>query len=85
MEICQSSKGKVMLEKQRDSRRQRHISALTESTKFVDQYYDTFSEKKNSVRQGSTKYILRSDERIAEIVKGLTDEDLLANEIAYVN
>ena len=60
-EIVQSEKGKVMLEKQRDSRRQRHISALKESTKFVDQFYDNFSEKKNGVRNHSAKFIEKSD------------------------
>jgi hypothetical protein len=36
MEMVSSEKGKVMIEKQRDSRRQRHIVALNECEKFVE-------------------------------------------------
>jgi hypothetical protein len=36
MDMKTSAKGKGMIEVQRDSRRQRHIAALKESTKFVD-------------------------------------------------
>ena len=33
--VC-SEKGRSMLEKQRDSRRQRHIAALNEANKYID-------------------------------------------------
>jgi hypothetical protein len=36
MEMVSSDKGRVMIEKQRDSRRQRHIAAVNESHKFID-------------------------------------------------
>jgi hypothetical protein len=34
--MVSSEPGRVMLEEQRDSRRQRHIAALKESQKFID-------------------------------------------------
>jgi hypothetical protein len=46
MKMVSSLKGAEMIEAQRDSRRQRHIVCLKESEKFVDQFYDNFSEKK---------------------------------------
>ena len=42
MEMVSSEKGRIMIEKQRDSRRQRHIAAVNESHKFIDQFYDNF-------------------------------------------
>jgi hypothetical protein len=36
MTMVSSEPGRVMLEEQRDSRRQRHIAALKESQKFID-------------------------------------------------
>lgn len=36
MEMTCSNKGRVMIEDQRDSRRQRHLQALKESEKFID-------------------------------------------------
>ena len=36
MEMVSSEKGRIMIEKQRDSRRQRHIAAVNESHKFID-------------------------------------------------
>lgn len=82
--VC-SDKGKEMLEKQRDSRRQRHIEALKECTKFVDQFYDNFSERRNETKESIKIFLSGSDVEIDEIMAGLTDELLLANEISYVN
>ena len=77
--------GKTMLDKQRDSRRQRHINRMKESTKFIDQFYDNFADRKNDIKQRSSDYIQKSDEQVDEFMACLTDELLLANEIAYVN
>ena len=74
-----------MLENQRDSRRQRHIEALKESEKFVEQFYDNFSERKNEIKERVKVFFAGSDVEIDKIMTGLTDELLLANEIAYVN
>lgn len=80
-----SEKGKVMIENQRDSRRQRHIEALKECEKFVEQFYDNFSERKNEIRERVKVFFSGSDVEIGRIMAGLTDELLLANEIGYVN
>ena len=85
MEMYCSEKGRVMLENQRDSRRQRHIEALKESEKFVEQFYDNFSERKNEIKERVKVFFAGSDVEIDKIMTGLTDELLLANEIAYVN
>ena len=85
MEIVQSAPGKAMIEKQRDSRRQRHILALKESTKFIDQFYDNFSERRDDIKNRADSFITNSDIKIEEIMSQLTDENLLANEIAWVN
>lgn len=85
MQMICSQKGKDMIERQRDSRRQRHIETLKESEKFVEQFYDNFSEKKNEIRERVKIFFAGSDVEIDSIMKGLTDELLLANEIAYVN
>jgi hypothetical protein len=50
MKMVSSNPGAVMIEAQRDSRRQRHIACLKECEKFVDQFYDNFCEKKNEIR-----------------------------------
>ena len=49
MKMVSSLKGAEMIEAQRDSRRQRHIACLKECEKFVEQFYDNFSEKKNEI------------------------------------
>ena len=74
-----------MIEKQRDSRRQRHIAAVNESHKFIDQFYDNFCERKNEIKERSRIFVAASDSEIDDIMGGLTDELLLENEIAYVN
>ena len=56
MNIASSEKGRVMIEQQMDSRRQRHIVALKESQKFIDQFYDTFCEKKNEIKEQCQQY-----------------------------
>ena len=85
MTMVSSEKGKDMIERQKDSRRQRHIEALQEAEKFVDQFYDNFMERKNEIRARVKIFFSGSDSEIASIMGGLTDELLLANEIAYVN
>ena len=85
MEMYSSEKGRIMIEKQRDSRRQRHIAAVNESHKFIDQFYDNFCERKNEIKERSRIFVSASDTEIDEIMAGLTDELLLDNEIAYVN
>lgn len=74
-----------MIELQRDSRRQRHIAALKESTKFVDQFYDNFCERRNEIKRRSQEFVTDSNIAIEKNMQGLTDELLLANEITYVN
>lgn len=74
-----------MLEDQRDSRRQRHIAALKESQKFIDQFYDSFTERKFEARERSRVFVMASDAEIATLMNSLTDENLLANEITFVN
>ena len=85
MEMVTSDKGRVMIEKQRDSRRQRHIAAVNESHKFIDQFYDNFCERKNEIKERSRIFVAASDAEIDDIMAGLSDELLLENEIAYVN
>jgi len=74
-----------MIENQRDSRRQRHLEALKECEKFVEQFYDNFAERKNEIRERVKVFFAGSDVEIGRIMGGLTDELLLANEINYVN
>lgn len=74
-----------MIENQRDTRRQRHIICLKECEKFVEQFYDNFSEKKNEIQDRIKMFFERSDIEIEALMAGLTDELLLANEIGYVN
>jgi len=85
MEMVSSEAGRVMIEKQRDSRRQRHIGAVNESHKFIDQFYDNFCERKNEIKERSRIFVAASDAEIEGIMTGLTDALLLENEIAYVN
>jgi len=74
-----------MLERQRDSRRQRHIEALKECERYVEQFSDTFAERKAEIRERVRLFFAGSDIEIDRIMGGLTDELLLANEITYVN
>ncbi len=74
-----------MIEAQRDSRRQRHIEALKECEKFVEQFYDNFSERKAEIKERVKLFFAGSDVEVKRIMEGLSDEKLLANEIAYVN
>ena len=85
LEMVSSEKGRVMIEAQRDSRRQRHIAAVNESHKFIDQFFDNFCERKNEIKERSRIFVAASDTEIEEIMTGLTDELLLENEITYVN
>lgn len=85
MKMVSSLKGSQMIEAQRDSRRQRHIQCLNESEKFVEQFYDNFTEKKNEIKERIKVFLERSNMVIDEQMGGLTDELLLANELPYVN
>jgi len=85
MEMVSSEKGRIMIEAQRDSRRQRHIAAVNESHKFIDQFFDNFCERKNEIKERSRIFVAASDTEIEDIMTGLTDELLLENEITYVN
>lgn len=85
MKMVQSLKGAQMIEAQRDSRRQRHIACLKEAEKFVDQFYDNFSEKKSEIKERMNQFVERSDVEVEQLMAGLSDELLLANEIGYVN
>ena len=85
MEMVQSEKGRSMIEAQRDSRRQRHIEALKECEKFVEQFYENFCERKNEIRERIRLFFTGSSLEIDRIMAGLSDELLLANEITYVN
>ncbi len=74
MNMVTSEKGRQMIEDQRDNRRQRHIVALNESQKFIDQFYDNFIERKNEIREKSHIFVAASDCEIDEIMSGLTDD-----------
>jgi len=85
MQMVESEKGKVMIEAQRDRRRQQHIAALKECEKFVEQFFDNFSERKKEIRERVKLFLAGSDTEIEEVMKGLSDDLLLKNDIAYVN
>ena len=51
----------------------------------MEQFYDTFQERKNDIRERVKIFFSGSDVEIEEIMGGLTDHLLLANELAYVN
>jgi transcription termination factor NusB len=85
MNIASSDKGRIMIEQQMDSRRQRHIVALKESQKFIDQFYDTFCEKKNEIKEQCQQYTSQSDLEIKDLMSTLTDHNLQLNEITFVN
>ena len=85
MEMINSAAGAKMIDAQRDSRRQRHIAALKESQKFIDQFYNNFSERKNEIRERSRVFTMASDSEIADLMATLTDANLCANEITFLN
>ena len=80
-----SAKGAAMIELQRDTRRQRHIEALKECEKFVEQFYDNFSERKSEMKERVEIFFSASDNDIKEIMDSLSDEQLLANDVTFVN
>lgn len=51
----------------------------------MEQFYDNFTEKKNEIKNRIRTFLEQSDVVVEEQMSGLTDELLLANEIAYVN
>ena len=61
------------------------MEALKEAEKYVEQFYESFSERKQEVKERAKIFLAGSDSEIDKIMSGLTDELLLANEIAYVN
>jgi hypothetical protein len=58
---------------------------LKEITKFIDQFYDNFCERRNEIKRRSQEFVSNSNMDIDKNMEGLTDELLLANEITYVN
>ena len=80
-----SEKGRAMLELQKDSRRQRHLVAMKECERFVEQFYDSFMERKQEFREKVKMFLEASDVEVAKIMAELTDEALLDNEIDFVN
>ena len=58
---------------------------MKECEKFVEQFYDTFAERKTEIRERVKIFFAGSDVEIDAIMGGLTDELLLNNEIQYVN
>lgn len=85
MSMTCSDKGRAMIEDQRDTRRQRHLQALKESEKFIDQFYDNFCERKNEIRERSRIFTMASDAEIAVLMASLTDQALVSNEVTFVN
>ena len=57
---------------------------MKESTKTIEQFYDTFVERRNEIRERSKIYVQSSDKEIQEILSGLSDELLLENNKEYV-
>jgi hypothetical protein len=58
---------------------------LKEGERFVEQFAESFAERKADVRERLKLFFAGSDIEIARIMAGLSDELLLANEIVYVN
>jgi len=85
MDPFQSEKGRVMIENQRDSRRQRHIAALQDCEKFVESFYESFLERKRELKEKVTTFLEASDKEIEKIMATLTDDNMLDNEIGFVN
>lgn len=85
LEMYCSDKGRQMIENQRDSRRQRHIEALKECERFVEQFSDNFAERKAEIRERVKLFFAGSDYEVNRIMAGLSDQLLLSNEITYVN
>lgn len=51
----------------------------------MEQFYENFSERKAEIKDRVKVFFAGSDSEIQRIMAGLSDELLLANEIAYVN
>ena len=58
---------------------------MKESHQFIDQFYDNFCERKNEIKERSKVFVSASDIEIEQLMEGLSDDLLLANEISYVN
>jgi hypothetical protein len=58
---------------------------LKECERYVEQFSDTFGERKAEIRERVKIFFAGSDLEISRIMGGLSDELLLANEITYVN
>lgn len=61
------------------------METLRESEKYVEQFFENFCDRKNEIKERIKIFFAGSDSEIEEIMKGLSDDLLLANEIAYVN
>ena len=51
----------------------------------MEQFYESFSERKQEMKERVKIFLAGSDSEIDKVMGKLTDELLLANEIAYVN
>ena len=58
-----------MIEDQRDSRRQRHIACLKECEKFVEQFFDNFTEKKDEIKFKIKSFLDRSNIQIDKLME----------------
>ena len=58
---------------------------MKESEAFVEQFYDSYKEKKFDIQERVKIFLSASDVEIESIMSGITDELLLSNEIQYVN
>jgi len=61
------------------------LEALKEAEKYVEQFYESFTERNQEIQDRTKGFLASSDVEIDKIMAGLTDELLLSNEIAYVN
>jgi len=85
MTLVTSEKGRDMIERQQDSRRQRHLNALKECEQFVQQFYDNFKEKQQEIKEKVLMFIDASNVEINKIMAELTDDALLEHDINFVN
>jgi len=58
---------------------------LNDSQKYIDQFFDNFIERKTEIREKSRIFSCASDAEIDQIMRGLSDDLLVTNEISYVN
>jgi hypothetical protein len=80
-----SDTGKSMIDTQKDSRRQRHLQFVKDCEKFLEEFYENFKEKSEVIKEKVNMFLSASGEEVRSILDELTDEDLVANEIDFVN